>query len=98
MVNAIEVLPASTFTLVAIGTAVLLLLASVMAIPAAGAGPFKVSVPVTLVPPLTVPVLSVNAFTSGGNTVSVVVADVRSVAVSVTFWLAATAAVVTGNE
>jgi hypothetical protein len=52
-VNVAEVAPAATVTLAGTCAAAVLLLESMTTAPADGAGPFKVTVPVEAVPPIT---------------------------------------------
>jgi hypothetical protein len=52
-VNVAEVAPAATVTLAGTCATVVLLLDKVMTAPAPAAGPFKVTVPVDVVPPIT---------------------------------------------
>ena len=70
MLNVALVAPDATVTLAGTDAAPLLLLASVTCAPPTGAGPSSETVPVTGVPPVTLPLLRLSAATRGGATVS----------------------------
>ena len=93
MVKVAVVAPAATVTLA--GTVVLLLLSdNVTTDPPLGAGPFRVTVPVEELPPVTVAGFRLTEASAGGLTVSVAVLVPFEVAVIVTVCCVLTAAVV----
>jgi hypothetical protein len=97
-VNVAVVLPAETVTLPGTVAAPALLVDSVTAEPAGGAGPFRVTVPVEFCdPPLTVAGLSVSKLSVGAVTVKTAVLAIPRVAVIVTEALDATGLVVNVN-
>ena len=70
-VNVTPVLPAGIVTEAGTVAAPVLLLVNVTTIPAGGAGPVRVTVPVEFVPPVTVVGLRLSAFNAGRDTVNV---------------------------
>jgi hypothetical protein len=85
IVNEAELLPAGTVTVEVIGTALRLLLVSDTLTPPVGAGTFRLTVPVELLPPIRVVGLTVIETTSVGTTNTTVFADTPfTEAVSVT--------------
>ena len=72
MLNVALVAPDTTVTLAGTDAAPLLL-ESVTCAPPAGAGPSSETVPVTGVPPVTLPLLRLSAATRGGTTLSAAV-------------------------
>ena len=95
MVKAALVLPAATVTLAGTVATEVKLLERVTTVPAAGAGPESVTVPVEGEVPLTVVGLRVKALSVGASTVNTAVWVVLRVAVIVTPVFAATGLVVT---
>ena len=71
--NVVLVAPAGTVTLPGTVAAAVLSLDSVTGAPPAGAGPFSVTVPVELLPPVTVVGFTPSEETTGGVTLSVLV-------------------------
>lgn len=98
VVNVVAVAPPAKLMLAGTVATLVRLLASVAVRPAGGAGPLRVSVPVELMPPVTDAGLNVNDAMAAGFTVKTAVALLEpSVAVRLTFFAAATPAVLPVN-